>query len=256
MWVRRAALSIVVPVLLLLAWFWVHAQQGTQSSYITDPREVLRKAWLLRGTLGENSILSLWRLAFGMVIGAVAGVGTGILLGRQKLARRLFGPTLSVVAAIPVIVLIPFFLMIFGFGELFRIAVVAAVVQMLVHQAVFNSVRFFPAAWLELAAHREKTGWQVVKEMLIPSALPEIVRAVRLSLLLAWLAIAIGEKAVAEWPNGGLGYQIMRARELGKYEELFAAVLVLGAIAWVADSMLGWLERVVSHWRGVPAENL
>jgi sulfonate transport system permease protein len=250
MWVRRAGLSIVIPLALLAAWFYLYELKGAENSFITDPRKVWTKAVTIRGDLGDNSLLSLRRLMVGVVAGTILGVLVGITLGRRRTARTLFAPTLNVLTAIPIIVLIPFFLMVFGFGELFRIAVVAAVVLFLVHEAVFSGAKNFPSEWLDLAAHREKTQWQIVREMLLPSALPEIVRAVRLSLLFAWLAIALAEKAVAEWPRGGLGYQILRAREQGLYEELFAAVIVLGAIAWVMDSLLGWLQHHVSHWKG------
>jgi ABC-type nitrate/sulfonate/bicarbonate transport system permease component len=250
MWAKRAGLSIVIPLTLLAAWFCLYKLKGAENSYITDPREVWVKAVTIRGDLMGNSLLSLRRLMFGVVAGTFLGVLAGITLGRGRTARTLFAPTLNVLTAIPIIVLIPFFLMAFGFGELFRIAVVAAVVLFFVHQAVFSVVRGFPNEWLDLAKHREKTEWQIVREMLLPSALPEIVRVVRLSLLFAWLAIALAEKAVAEWPRGGLGYQILRAREQGLYDELFAAVMVLGAIAWVMDLLLGWLQHHMSHWKG------
>ena len=72
----------------------------------------------------------------------------------------LLGPTLNVLMAIPIIVFIPFFLMAFGFGELFRSAIVAALVFFLVHQAMFSVVRAFPTDWLELAriSHRGVGG--------------------------------------------------------------------------------------------------
>jgi ABC-type nitrate/sulfonate/bicarbonate transport system permease component len=249
MWARRAGLSLVIPFLLLAAWFLLHELKGTNNSYIADPREVWAKAIEIRGQLIENGLLSVRRLLIAVAVGAILGVSAGIVLGRQQTARILFGPTLNVLTAIPIIVFIPFFFMAFGFGELFRIAVVAVVVLCLVHQAVFGVVRTFPSEWLELAAHREKSEWQIVREMLLPCAFPEIVRAVRLSLLFGWLAIAFAERAVAQWPKGGLGYQILRAREQGLWPELFAAVIALGSIACLFDLFLIWLQRYVSHWR-------
>lgn len=247
----RTALSLIIPLLLLATWFALHWTKGVENSYIVDPRWVWEKLVSLRQELADNSLLSLRRLLIGVFVGTMLGVGAGIALGRTPWVRRLFGPTLNVLTAIPIIVLIPFFLIAFGFGELFRVAVVAAVVLLFVYQAVFSATVNFPKQWLELAAHREKTEWQIVFQMLLPSTIPEIVRAIRLSFLFGWLAIAFAEKSVAEWPNGGLGYQILRAREQGLYEELFAAVIVLGAIACLIDTCLVWLERSVSHWRDI-----
>lgn len=233
-----------------MAWLVLHQTKGTDNSYITDPRIVWKTLVSLRSEIAVNTFLSIRRLLFGVLIGTFFGVSVGITLGRTLWMRRLLGPTLNILTAVPIIVLIPFFLMTFGFGEFFRIAVVAAVVFLLVYQSVTGAIEDFPRQWLELAAHREKTEWEIITQMLVPSLIPDIVRAVKLSLLFGWLAIAFAEKSVAEWPNGGLGYQILRAREQGLYAELFAAVLVLGAVAYLFDICLGQLVRIVSHWRG------
>lgn len=247
---RRLALSCIFPICLIACWFGLFVFKGSDVSYIADPRVVFLKAVSLQDDLLPNTLLSLRRLLFGVFFGTLIGVLAGVLLGRKSVPRLLFGPTLNVLTAVPIIVLIPFFFLVFGFGEVFRVSVVATVVFLLVYQAVFATVLGFPDEWLEIAAHREKSELEITREMLLPSAMPEIVHAIRLSLLFAWLAIALAEKAVAELPHGGLGYQILRARELGLYDQLFAAVIVLGFIAWILDLGLGWIERAVAHWRG------
>jgi len=244
-----ALLSFIVPLLILSGWLCLHWRIGGEFSYITDPKMVLAKAWSIRGELAANSLLSLKRLVLGVAAGATFGVATGITLGRSRVARLLLGPTLNALIAVPIIVFIPFFFMIFGFGELFRISVVAALAFLLVHQAMFSAVRAFNMEWLELAAHRQKTAWQVASEMLIPASLPGLIHALRLSLLFGWLAIAFSEKAVAQWPNGGLGYQLLRAKEQGLWDELFATAITLGVVAWILDALIRWVERHVTHWR-------
>jgi sulfonate transport system permease protein len=254
--IARVSLPLVVPFCLLAAWFYLHAKRGSEISYIADPGMVLAKAWTIRGELMANGLLSLRRLLLGVLVGGSLGVLTGTAAGRSRLARLLIGPTLNVLMAIPIIVFIPFFLMAFGFGESFRIAVVAGLVFLLVHQAMFNVVRGFPVEWLELAAHREKREWQIMFDMLLPGGLPELVRSIRLGLLFGWLAVAFSEKAVAQWPGGGLGYQLLRAREQGLYDELFAAAIALGAAAWIVDALVGVVQRHVAHWRATAEAEL
>lgn len=243
------ALSFIVPLLLLGGWFYLHANRGTEFSFIADPQLVFAKVWTIREELIANSLLSLKRLIFGTIAGSSLGVLTGIIVGRSQVARFVLGPTLNVLVAIPIVVFIPFFLMVFGFGEPFRIAVVGGLIFLLMHQAMFSVVRSFHLEWLELAAHRQKNEWEIALEMLLPGGLPELVRALRLGLLFGWLAVAFSEKAVAEWPRGGLGYQLLRAREQGLYDELFATAITLGVVAWIVDALLGFVQRQVSHWR-------
>ncbi len=157
--VGRALVSLIIPLVLLGVWFYLHELKG-EISFIADPRMVGAKAWTIRGDLAANSLLSLRRLLLGVLTGTAFGTLTGITLGRSRGARMLLGPTLNVLMAIPIIVFIPFFLMAFGFGELFRSAIVAALVFFLVHQAMFSVVRAFPTDWLELAriSHRGVGG--------------------------------------------------------------------------------------------------
>ena len=246
--IAGAVVPFIVPALLIGAWFGLSEIEGSRNSLIADPRAVLATMLSLRQDLTANSVLSVIRLLFGVLFGTFFGVGAGVLLGRRPFARQLFAPTLNVLTAVPIIVLIPFFFMVFGIGEMFRIALIGAVVLLLVYQATLSAAKNFPREWLDLAAHREKTESEIAV-MLIRSALPELVHAIRLGLLFGWLAVALGEKALAMWPGGGLGYQILRAREQGLSEELFAAVIVLGMIARTIDWLLGKVERTVSHWR-------
>jgi sulfonate transport system permease protein len=248
---RRTSLSLVVPIALLVAWFWFYHVEGASNSYIVNPLDVWRKIIAIRGDLAANAFWTVVRILAGVAIGAAFGMSTAFILARWNLGRLLFAPTLNVLTAIPVIVLIPFFLIVFGFDGTFRIAVVAATAFLLVYQQAYAAVRDLSPSYFEVASIYEKSEWRIIRELLVPASLPDVVRATRFSVLFAWLAVALAEKAVAEWPNGGLGYQILRAREQGLYDELFAGVVVLGVLAYVLDYGLARFHRWVSHWQDV-----
>ena len=195
-----------------------------------------------------NAWLSLRRLFAGVIVGTILGAASGVALARVTSLRALFTPTLQTLSSIPFMVLIPFFLIIFGFGEVFRVSVIMASTFLLVNAQAFHAVRQLNPDYFELAAIYEKSHWQLVWEVLVPASLPAIVGALRFSLLLAWLAVALAEKAVAVWPNGGLGYSILRAKEQGHYVDLFASVIVLAFLAWLLDLVVRRIESKVSRW--------
>lgn len=250
-YLRTTLTALIVPLVLLGLWFWLHQVKGANNSFVTNPFEVWARATAIRAELTENGLLSLRRVILGVAGGSLLGAIAGISLGRWNLGRMLFAPTLNVLTAIPFLVFIPFFLIVFGFGELCRVSVIAATTFLLVYQQAFTAVRELSPDYIELALVYEKTQWQIAREVLVPAALPAIVNAVRFSFYFAWLAVALAEKAVAEWPNGGLGYLVLRAREQGLYNDLFAGVIVIALLAWMLDRIVARLHRRLSQWQDV-----
>lgn len=240
--------SWIVPVALLGLWFWLYSINKGVNSFVASPLEVLATLLKNWSAFALNAWLSLCRLFGGVVLGTILGAATGLALARVARLRDLFSPTLQTLASIPFMVLIPFFLMALGFGEVFRVSVITASTFLLVNAQAFHAVRQLDPKYFELAAIYQKSTWQLVRQVLVPASLPAIVGALRFSLLLAWLAVALAEKAVAEWPNGGLGYSILRAKEQGQYIDMFASVIVLASLAWALDQVVGWIQRQVSRW--------
>jgi sulfonate transport system permease protein len=238
----------IVPVALLVTWFWLYNAKGPYNSFVTNPFDVFGTLVRNSPALGQNAWLSLSRLFEGVLLGTFLGAASGIALARMALLRKLFSPTLQALSSIPFMVVIPFFLMAFGFGEVFRVSVITASTFLLVNAQAFHAVQQLNPDYFELAAIYEKSPWQLLKQVLVPASLPAVVTALRFSLLLAWLAVALAEKAVAQWPNGGLGYFILRAKEQGQYADMFASVIVLALLAWALDQLVAWLQRGVSHW--------
>jgi len=245
---RRALAALIVPVALLGAWFWLHSEKGESNSFVTSPPQVWQTLLAGWSEILENSWLSLRRLLQGVGLGAFLGAISGLALARVTSLRVLFSPTLQALSAIPFLVLIPFFLMAFGFGEVFRVSVIAASTFLLVNAQAFHAVRQLDPDYFELARIYEKSVWQLIRQVLVPASLPAIVGALRFSLLFAWLAVALAEHAVAEWPNGGLGEYILRSKGLGLYQDMFTGVIVLAGIAWSLDWVVGTIQRRVSRW--------
>ncbi len=245
---RGVLVAWIVPVALLGAWFCLYHAKGESNSFVTSPAEVWQTLLAGRSEILKNSWLSLRRLLQGVGLGAFLGAVSGLAFARVSLLRALFSPTLQALSAIPFLVLIPFFLMAFGFGEVFRVSVIVASTFLLVNAQAFHAVRQLDPDYFELARIYEKNVWQLITQVLVPASLPAVLGALRFSLLFAWLAVALAEKAVAEWPNGGLGYYILRGKEQGQYSNMFAGVIVLAWLAWALDWVVGTIQRWVSRW--------
>ena len=242
--------AAVVPITLLLAWEAVVRFELVPPSQAAAPSAVADRlvALVLTGTLLKHTCVSLVRIGVGLLIGASAGIVSGILLATSRMADRLFSPTLHLLAGIPVVIWIPFWVMFFGTAEAFKIAMAAISTFFLVHLYTFMGVRSVGRGYLELAAIYEKTTWEKIHEVLLPSAAPAIFSSIRTSLAFCWVVIFFVEYASAKQGSEGLGWFIADSRQVGRIEEEFAGLLFLGLVAFLTDKVLGTLQRQMLKW--------
>lgn len=243
-----ALLSFVAPFAMLIAWFWFYRRFHLDSSYAVSPVKVVETLFSDAGTLVANALLSVKRLLLGTLAGALIGTCTGLILARHRISRLILAPTLQALVAVPFLVYLPFLLLAFQFGEVFRVSVVAVAVFLLVNAQVFQVLQTLNPRYIEIARIYEKTPMQLAMRVLFPAALPAIVGAVRLGLLFGWLAVAISERAAAQLPDTGLGYYFLRAKEQGHYPELFASAIAIALVALLLDAVVGAVYHRVSRW--------
>ena len=244
----NVAISFVVPSVLIAWWFWLYHAKAQSLTVVASPVQVAETLFRDRYELLTNTLLSLSRLIKGVLLGALLGTASGITLARVKPLRLLFMPTFKVLASIPFLILIPFFLMLFGMDDGFRIAVVTASTFLLVNGCAFREIRQLNPDYIELGLIYEKSRISIVTEILLPASLPAIIEALRLSLLFGWLAVALAENASAELPCGGLGYYIIRAKAQGQYPEMFAGSIILGLFAFSLDCIVARIQFHCSKW--------
>ncbi len=237
----------VVPALLVLGWQYFYELKKDEVTIIASPMQALGKLYSDWDEFAVNLRLSLWRLIAGVVIGSVLGTASGIVLARNFKLRAVLLPSFQFVASVPLIVYLPFLLMLCGIGEVFKITVVAVSTMLLVNGHAFHAIRQLNPDYFELSQIYEKSRRQVLMQVLIPAALPAILSAIRFSLMFGWLAVALSEHAAAELP-GGLGYQILRAKSLAHYAEMYAGAILLAVVAFGLDLIIMFLQKRLSSW--------
>jgi sulfonate transport system permease protein len=250
---RRIAIRvgvILVPLLLVTAWEVVVRAQLVPPSQAAAPSEVLARLGrlLVSGVLPNHGLHSLSRLLAGVAIGVIAGILSSMYLAKSRIADRLFSPTVQLLAGVPVVVWIPFWVMFFGTGEAFKISMVAISTFFLVHFHSFVALRAVERDYMELADIYEKSYWEKVHDVLLPSSAPAMLTATRTALAFGWVVIFFVEYASARQGSEGLGWFIADARAVGKVEEEFAGLLFLAVLAFVADWLLAKLQRRLIRW--------
>lgn len=200
------------------------------------------------GVLVKHTGLSLYRIAVGVSIGTVVGLFLGMSAAISARLDHFLSPTIGFLAPIPAVVWLPFSIMLFGVGEAYKISLAAFVTFLLVYIQTFQGVRHISKQYIELAQMYEKSTYELVTRILVPASLPSCVMGLRVALAISWIAILFVEASSAEKDFGGLGWFIADAREVGRIEDQFAGVLILGVVGYVSDALIGIWQRSKLSW--------
>jgi len=197
-----------------------------------------------------NSFLSaLWLTAYAFVIGNVIailiGIPLGVLMGRSKIADRIFLPWVNLFLSAPLTALVPVIMVIFGLGQTTIIMTVVLFAIWIIVLDARAGVRSISPSLVEMAKSFGANEWQAFSRIYVWAALPEILAGVRLGVIRAVKGVIIGQLLVSIVGFGAL-FRLYGSRFL--MEHFWAALLVLFAFAFLLAEGLAWLERRVEYY--------
>ena len=236
--------------LLLLALLWeAVVQLGLVSrDLLPSLSDVLKAGWgLLReGDLWQNAVSSLYRGSAGLALAIVIGAVLGIAMAWWRAVDAFVGPLVEALYPLPKSALIPITVLWLGFGDGSKILLIFLGCMIPVTVAAYNGARSCEQALVwsarSLGAGRLRVLWDVV----VPSALPELLNGIRTALALTFVLLVSSELIVA---RSGLGYLIGFLGEGGVYDAMFAVVLVVAFMGFFADRLYQLFVRRVLAWR-------
>lgn len=188
---------------------------------------------------------SLVRLAAGFCIGSLAGIAVGLALGASSLLRGTIGPTTEFLRAVPVIAVLPIAIVLLGDEDAMRIAVIAFGVFFPVLVATVDGVRGVPPEVRDTAALLRLVGVERSARVDLPAALPTIVAGLRTALSIGLVLVVISEFTGA---GDGLGVYLWTQSSLFAFPEVYAAILFLGLLGFVLNTVFVVVERRVLGW--------
>jgi NitT/TauT family transport system permease protein len=246
----RAVLLRYSPLLLVAAGWEAIPRLGLIDPDTLPPLSAVLRAWtaLLRdGDLAVNGLSSLQNLTAGLVLAIVFGVALGILMAWYRPVEILVNPLVRVLYPLPRSALIPVMILWFGLGAGSKIAAVFLGCLLPVVIGAFNGARGVEhvLVWSALAAGAKPR--EVLWDVVVPAAMPEILAGIRNALALSFILLVAAEFLVSQ---RGMGYLISSFGEAGAYDAMFAGVLTVSAVGFLADrlylALMGWALR----WRG------
>ena len=245
-------LRIAVLVLVLGGWELAARLKWIDPFFFSQPTLIFAQLqdWFANGTSQGPLLTQVWvtleETGIGFVIGSVAGVICGIVLGRNKLMADVFGLYIQIANSIPRVVLGSVFVIALGLGMASKIALAVVMVFFVVFGNAFQGVREADRYLIANAQILGASRRQITTSVVIPSALSWILASLHVSFGFALVGAVVGEFLGSKQ---GIGLLISTAQGAFNASGVFAAMIVLAVVALAADYLLTWLEKRLLKWR-------
>ena len=239
---RNLVVALVLPVGFLLLWQYASTTGLVRATLFPAPTTLWATFIKLvnNGVLINALLVSFKRVALGFTIGTLAGLVVGFIVGLFPMADRALSVFTSVLRPIPVIALIPVFIVIFGIGEVTNVAVICIGAFWSTMLNTTSGIRECDDKLLELAYAYRISSPRTVFQIILPGAVASIITGVRLGLGTSWMSVVAAEMIGA---SSGIGYLIMYARELAQTDRLYVYVLIIGLVGLALDRILLVIQR-------------
>ncbi|HYO30920.1 MAG TPA: ABC transporter permease [Thermomicrobiales bacterium] len=243
----RRLTGLVVPALLLALWQVVVNLGVYSRSQLPAPLDVVAALRELAdiGLLWPNVSASLERVAIGFAVGGLVATLIGLVVGLSRQAEALLAPTLQAIRAVPSLAGVPLLILWLGIGEGPKLTLIAIGAFFPVYTALVAGIRQIDRKLIEVGRAYGLRGASLVREVLLPAALPSLLTGLRLGLAQAWLFLVAAELIAA---SAGLGFLLTDASNTGRADIIVLSIVLLALIGKGSDGLLALAERWLLRW--------
>lgn len=242
------ALGFIAPLLVIAAWCLLSYGNFAPPDFLPSPTETLRGTLqlFLQYDLWGSILISTKRIFFAFLLASAVALPVGVLMGAFEPVNRFFEPIVAPLRYMPISAFIPLLILWFGIYEKQKIAFLFLGVFVYLLPVVVSAIRLVPEELVQTALTLGASRWQVIRTVLLPSALPEIFDSFRVMNAISWTYVILAE---AVNPEHGLGYMVELARTHQKASWSFAGLLVIGGIGLLTDFIIRLLSSTLFRWR-------
>jgi len=185
------------------------------------------------GTMVAAAAATLFRLLFGFVLAAVAGIVVGLLMGRVQWIEDALLPIVSFMYPIPGIAYAPLFVLWFGLGDVPAILLVAVATSFTVIINTWKGVKAVKPIWVRSAQAMGASERAIFAKVILPGALPYVLTGLRLGLASAWRILVAVEMLMSV--TRGLGWLIFGSQQFLNTDVMLATIAVIGIVGMLLE---------------------
>ncbi|WP_244445329.1 ABC transporter permease [Microvirga sp. BSC39] len=248
-------LGFFLPVAIALLWEGAVTFGLAEGRLVPPPSRIVATLSALAetGELWTHAWMTLWRVLVGFLIGALSGIVLGALSGSSQTLRQLLDPTLQALRAIPSIAWVPLFILWLGIFEASKVALIAVGVFFPVYLGIAGAILSVDRKLVEVGHVFRLSRVQLARRILLPAVLPEAVIALRSGLGLGFMFVVAAEFMGA---SEGLGYLLVDGQQMGKPDQILAAIIAFALLGKLADSLLLAAAKPLVRWQDTVRERL
>lgn len=248
------AISMLTIAVLLALW-WLATHLGWIAPLYLPAPEAIAKAFLdaNRGEIqgGEPLVKhfgwSLWRVLAAFTVACVTAIPVGIAMGVSRIARGVFDPPIEFYRPLPPLAYLPLIVIWFGIDEMAKIILIYLACFAPLTMAARAGVRSVSIEQIHAAYSMGASFLQVVRHVVVPAALPEILTGMRIAVGFGWTTLVAAEMVAA---TAGLGQMVLNASNFLRTDIVIMGIIVIGIVAYSFDLAMRVIETKLVPWRG------
>ena len=239
--------SIAVTALIVVLWQLLADHGGIPPVFLPGPDRSWNAllAGLSGGNLGHLAGATIERMIYGWLLASLGGIAAGAIIGSSRWARTYIAPTLEMVRPVPVSAFMPIVIAFIGLTGDMVLVVIAIGAIWPVLLATVHGVSAVEPRLLEVSRSLRMSRLAMLWKIALPNAQPDILAGMRLGLTVSLILAVIGEMLTSE---DGLGSFILLSGRTFRSADLFAGVILLGAIGLISNLALQAIEHRMLRW--------
>ncbi len=245
---RERLLYLLSPIGLLLLWeLAIRAGLGDRR-FVPAPSDIATRFYGLAasGELGDDVLVTLWRVAVGYVVGIVPAVALGLWMAMSRGVRIVVDPLIAALFPIPKVALMPLLLLAFGFGDASKMAVVAIGAFFPVVISTYTGAANIEPIYVDVARNYGASRFVMFTRIVFFGALPMTFAGLRTALAISFIVVVAAEFVAAK---SGIGYLIWSSWQLLQVDAMFVGIVTIGLLGVVTSTLFREIERLVIPWR-------
>ncbi|MFD1624083.1 ABC transporter permease subunit [Azospirillum griseum] len=246
-------ISLTTGAALIGLWFLVSWLRLVPPLFLPGPEEVLTQFLAILddgyagATLGEHVSASLFRISTAALLAASFGIPLGLAMGLNRWVKGVFDTPIEFYWPLPPLAYLPLMIIWLGIGELSKIVLLTLAMFAPICLSAQAGVRSLPIERVNAALSLGATRWQLFLDIVLPSALPEILTGLRIGIGVGWSTLVAAELIAA---TRGIGFMIMSASHFLAADVVFVGIGVIAAWAFAFSYGMRLLERALVPWKG------
>ena len=250
-WSRRLQLVLLINITSVLTflsiWYFATESGWVAAVFLPSPVTVAGEAnkLLQTGELWQAVLVSAKRVFTGFGLAALISIPLGILMGVWWPAKAIVDPFVSLLRPLPSITWIPLTMLWLGIGEAQKTAIVFMGSWLYVLLATLEATKRVDPMLIRAARNLGANDFAVMREVVLPGALPGILGGLKITLAIAWSCVLSAEMVAAQT---GLGAMIWQAKDWGNLPLVLVGMVGISLTVLLADWVAERVERLLLPW--------